>query len=264
MNYGLCRRPHDLFQQPPKLTLFFVLLASLPFDSEHSDTDLGSVDDLDQASPDEPVELESEPIPDGHPAYDRVQTPLEADVAPRVLNRRTVIGVLIVVAALLVTYLIVRASGGNGGDSPDLLTLAASNAPTVRLEVLTDDLDEAEEYILGEFGWPIRVPILAGSRLVGVGVDEIVEGVELPVLQYATSESEPITVYVFDYAFLDAAAGRISLTPAVYARLAEDDGVDVRRVEGSYIILWRRRAVIYTAVMLEDPSPIAEGLRRGR
>ncbi len=241
-----------------------MLLASLPFDSEHSDTDLGSVDDLDQASPDEPVELESEPIPDGHPAYDRVQTPLEADVAPRVLNRRTVIGVLIVVAALLVTYLIVRASGGNGGDSPDLLTLAASNAPTVRLEVLTDDLDEAEEYILGEFGWPIRVPILAGSRLVGVGVDEIVEGVELPVLQYATSESEPITVYVFDYAFLDAAAGRLSLAPAVFSRLAEDDGVDVRRVEGSYIILWRRRAVIYTAVTLEDPTPIAEGLRRGR
>ena len=244
----------------------FVLLASLAFDSEQSDGNPGSVDDLSHASPDEPAEPES--IPDNHPAYDRVQTPAAADahsdVAPRVLNRRVVFGVLIVVTALLVTYFIVRASGGNGGDSQDLLTLAASNAPTVRLEVLTEDLDEAEDYILGEFGWPIRVPVLAGSRLVGVGVDEIAEGVELPVLQYATGESEPITVYVFDYAFLDAAAGRLSLAPAVYARLAEDEGVDVRRVEGSYIILWRRRAVIYTAVMLEDPSPIAEGLRRGR
>ena len=133
-----------------------------------------------------------------------------------------------------------------------------------RLSTGTEDLDEAEDYILGEFGWPIRVPVLAGSRLVGVGVDEIAEGVELPVLQYATGESEPITVYVFDYAFLDAAAGRLSLAPAVYARVAEDEGVDVRCVEGGYIILWRRRVVIYPAVMLEDPSPIAEGLRRGR
>ena len=248
------------------MMLFFVLFASLPSDSEQSDADLSSVDAPNDASRDE--RAEPEPIPDDHPAYGRVQTPAETDVdsnvAARMLNRRIVISVLIFATALLVAYLIVRSSGGGSSDSPDLLTLAASNASSVRLEVLTEDLDEAEDYILGEFGWPIRVPILAGSRLVGVGVQEIVEGVELPVLQYATSEGEPITVYVFDYAFLDAAEGRLSLAPAVFARLAEDDGVDVRRVEESYIILWRRRAVIYTAVTHEDPTPIAEGLRRGR
>ena len=238
-----------------------MFLASTSNDSEQSDVPLNAAEAPSHASLDEPA---AKPIPDDLPTHGHVQTPVDSDVGPRVLNRRIVIGVLIFVAALLVTYFIVRPSGGTNGATPDLLRLAASNASTVRLEVLTDDLDEAEDYILGEFGWPIRVPILAGSRLVGVGIDEIAEGVELPVLQYATIESEPITVYVFDYAFLDAAEGRLSLAPAVFARLAEDDGVDVRRVEGSYIILWRRRAVIYTAVTHEDPTPIAEGLRRGR
>ena len=236
---------------------FFVLFASM-----QSDADVGPIDVPDPASPDAPAQ--SDPIPDDHPAYDRVQTRVEPEMARRVLYRRAVIGVLVVIAALAVVYLIVRNSGENGVNAPDLLSLAAANASSVRLDIRTEDLDEAEDYILGEFGWPIRVPVITGSRVVGVGVDEITEGVELPVLQYATSENEPITVYVYDYAFLDAASGRLTLAPAVYARLAEDDGVDVRRVDGYYVLLWRRRAVIYTAVTLEDPTPIAEGLRRSQ
>ena len=236
---------------------FFVLFASM-----QSDADVGPIDVPDPASPDAPDQ--SDPIPDDHPAYDRVQTRVEPEMARRVLYRRAIIGVLVVIAALAVVYLIVRNSGENGVNAPDLLSLAAANASSVRLDIRTEDLDEAEDYILGEFGWPIRVPVITGSRVVGVGVDEITEGVELPVLQYATSENEPITVYVYDYAFLDAASGRLTLAPAVYARLAEDDGVDVRRVDEYYVLLWRRRAVIYTAVTLEDPTPIAEGLRRSQ
>ncbi len=227
--------------------LFFVLLASL-----QSDDDLNAEELREQAH-----------VPDDHPAYDRIQTRVEPDSAAKGVNRRVLGGVALFIVALVITYLIVRPSG-EISDTPDLLTLAASEAGSVLLDIETEDLDEAEEYILGEFGWPIRVPVLSDSRLVGVGVDEITDGVELPVLQYATKDSEPITVYVYDYAFLDAAAGRLTLSPAVYARLAEDDGVDLRRVGDYYVLLWRRRAVIYTAVTFEDPALIADGLRLGR
>ena len=120
----------------------------------------------------------------------------------------------------------------------------------------------AEEYIIGEFGWPIRVPVLPDARLEGVGVETLVEGVEVPVLGYRTAADEPIIVYAYDYAFLDAAADRLRLTQPVYARLADDPPVDVRRVGESYLVLWRRRAAIYTAVTTSDPAPLVEYLRR--
>lgn len=244
---------------------FFVLFASTPNDSGQSRSDTASAYDSDAYETHLADEVaESEPLPNDHPAYDRIQTRVESDEARRKVGRRTLVGIVIFALALLATYYVVRASDDDTSDSPDLLELAVANAPSVRLGLQTEDLDEAEDYILGEFGWPIRVPVLASSRLVGVGVDEIAGGVELPVLQYATGENEPVTVYVYDYAFLDAAAGRLSLAPAVYARLAEEGGVDVRRIDENYVILWRRRAVVYTAVTLEDPTPIAEGLRRGR
>ncbi len=236
---------------------FFVLLAS-----SVSDENFGAAEDLSQAPFQEPVPTEY--IPDDHPAYDRVQTREETDSTPRRLNRRVFVGVLLFLGALITAYYIAGPSGDGSGNAPDLLELAAERAEEIVLEIQTEDLDEAEDFILGEFGWPIRVPVLAGSRLVGVGVDEITEGVELPVMQYATAEREPVTVFVYDYAFLDAAAGRLSLSPAVYARLAEDDGVDVRRVNDYFVILWRRRAVLFMAATLEDPSEIVEGLRRGR
>lgn len=206
-----------------------------------------------------PYDADPEALPDDHPAYDRVQDRPESPPRGR---KRNVFGlVVLLIAGLFITYLLLRPDGTEGG-TPDLLTLAAAQAPSVRLDILTEDLDEAEAFIYDEFGWPVRVPVLPDLRLVGAGVAEIADGVELPVLQYGDETTGPITVYVYDYAFLDAATGRLQLAPAVYARLAEDTPVDVRRVGDVYLVLWRRRATIYTAVTMADPAPFVEYLRR--
>ncbi|HYG66491.1 MAG TPA: hypothetical protein VD838_02495, partial [Anaeromyxobacteraceae bacterium] len=146
-------------------------------------------------------------------------------------------------------------------DAQDLLTLAAAHASDVRLDVATSDLDAAEEFVIGEFGWPIRVPVLPEARLEGVGVARLAEGVEVPVFRYQAG-GEPLVVYAYDYAFLDAAMDRLTLAAPVYARLADDPSVDVRRVGDAYLVLWRRRAAIYTAVTYDDPAPLVEYLQR--
>lgn len=200
-------------------------------------------------------------LPRDHPAYDRVQARGDDErrsPAPLLWGGLVL---LLMVAALGITYFLLRPEPGNGA-TPDLLSLAASHADAVELEMATDDLDLAQEYILSEFGWPVRVPVLPGARLLGVGVDAIADGIELPILQYQPEEGGPITVYLYDYAFLDAAEGRLHLAPAVYSRLAEDEPVDVRRVGETSLVLWRRRAAIYTAVMQGDPAPLVEYLRR--
>lgn len=198
-------------------------------------------------------------LPPDHPAYNRVQARRSGVRRGQLVSLFA--GVAIVLVGLLVTYLLLRPGAGEG-TALDLLTVVAAHADAATIDVTTSDLDEAEEYIIGEFGWPIRVPVLPEARLVGAGIDVLAEGVEVPVLRYARDDGSAITVYVYDYAFLDAASGVLTLSQPVYARLAEEPPVDVRRVGEAYLILWRRRAAIYTAVTYDDPAPLVEYLRR--
>lgn len=200
------------------------------------------------------------PVSHDHPAYDRVQTRDTPPVSSSSVLRGAAV-ILLMVATLALTYFALRPSPQDGA-LPDLLTLIAAHADVTEVLLATDDLDMAQEFILAEFGWPVRVPVLPDARLEGVGVDEIADGIEVPVLKYMPQEGGPITVFMYDYAFLDAAAGRLKLTPAVYSRLADEDPVDVRRVGETTLVLWRRRAAIYTAVTTDDPAPLVDYLRR--
>jgi hypothetical protein len=259
-----------------------VLLAAFPDDADAASESptppleeapppgVPTLDDDIPADPEPPELPEDRPplddyVPGDHPAYDRIQTrsanAQPSDSPTRTLVQRLAIGGAIAGLGLLVTVFLLRPDGTDGG-TPDLLALAAAHADVIELDERTDDLDLAQEYIYQEFGWPVRVPVLPDARLVGVGIAELAEGVEVPVLQYQPEEGDLISVYVYDYAFLDDAQGFVSLASPVYARLAEDDPVDVRRVGEAYLVLWRRRAAIYTAVLTDDPGPLVEYLRR--
>ncbi|HLT48588.1 MAG TPA: hypothetical protein VK002_15245, partial [Rubricoccaceae bacterium] len=218
-------------------------------------------DRMDPDGDDRDAPYDTASLPPDHPAYDRIQHRPRHERSRRSRIGGFLTAAALVVAGLVVTYALVRPDDAPG-DIQDLLTLAAEHADAVSLEVVTSDLDVAQQYIVGEFGWPIRVPVLPEARLEGVGVAALVEGVEVPVLRYRTTGDAPVVVYAYDYAFLDAAADRLRLAPPVYARLADEPPVDVRRVGDRYLVLWRRRAAIYTAVTSDDPAPLVEYLSR--
>jgi hypothetical protein len=153
---------------------------------------------------------------------------------------------VIAVIALVLTFAYMRRRAGE--QTPDLLALAATRAGAASVAIGTDDPGRAHQFILDQFGWPLDVPELESASLVGVGVDPLVAGVELPFLRYRTEEGVVVTVYAFDYAFLDAASRQVQLAPAVYARLSTVPALDVRRQDERYVIVWRRRAAIYAAV----------------
>jgi hypothetical protein len=153
---------------------------------------------------------------------------------------------VVAVIALIITFAFMRRRAGD--DSPDLLALAAARASQASVAIGTSDVESAHQFILDQFGWPLDVPELESAQLVGVGVDPLVAGVELPFLRYRTPEGVPLTVYAFDYAFLDAASRQVTLAPAVYAQLSSAPAMDMRRQEDRYVVVWRRRAAIYAAV----------------
>ena len=163
------------------------------------------MDDGDGDDGDVPYDTAS--LPPDHPAYDRIQSRPAKAPSQRSRLGGVITAVALVAAGLLVTYALVRPEA-TPANVQDLLTLAAEHAGAVTLDVTTSDLDEAQQFIVGEFGWPIRVPVLPDARLAG------------------------------------------------------DPPVDVRRVDDRYLVLWRRRATIYTAVTPDDPGPLVEYLKR--
>ncbi len=152
---------------------------------------------------------------------------------------------VVAIIALVVTFAYMQQRAGES--TPDLLTLAASRASAATVTVRTADSETAHQFILDQFGWPLDVPELEIASLMGVGVDPLVAGVELPFLRYRTQSGSSLTVYAFDYAFLDAAGRQVQLAPAVYARLSAPQSLDVRRQGDNYLVVWRRRAAINAA-----------------
>jgi hypothetical protein len=165
---------------------------------------------------------------------------------PRVWPLALAIGAVVTVIALVVTFAFLR--NREESDVPDILGLAAERAALAPIALRTSNAEEAGAYIFDQFGWPLMVPDLHAARLIGVGIDPLAEGVELPVLHYRTEDGASVTVYTYDYAFLDAAERQVRLAPAVYSHLADPEMLDVRRQDDRYLVIWRRRAAIYTAV----------------
>ncbi len=130
----------------------------------------------------------------------------------------------------------------------DLLVRVIATAEGFQPSYLTADDEQAEAYVADVFGWPIGLPELPGLRLVGVGEASLSPQLSVPAFRYTGSDGEDAVVFAYDYVFLDRAEGTLDLPEAAYAKLAEPDPVDARRLGGAYLVSWRRRAVVYTAV----------------
>ena len=180
-------------------------------------------------------------------AGDRRQTPVETET-----TRRTpwlwLIGT--VVLAVLVGVVYGAVTGADSASQADLLTEAVETARSFRVDVVTDEASRAEAFVIEQFGIPIAAPDLGGLQLLGAGAAELVPGLVVPAFRYDARSGATVVVFAYDYVTLDQARaeGKLVLAPAVYSRLAEPDPVDSRREGDAYVVTWRRRATIYSAV----------------
>ncbi|HEX8384561.1 MAG TPA: hypothetical protein VF576_00165 [Rubricoccaceae bacterium] len=130
----------------------------------------------------------------------------------------------------------------------DLLGRLSTTAAEFTPSYLTADDDQAEAYVADVFGWPIGLPELPGLNLVGVGEAALSPQLSVPAFRYEGDGGEATVVFAYDYVFLDQAEGTLDLPEATYAQLAEPEPVDTRRLGDAYLVSWRHRAVVYTAV----------------
>lgn len=169
------------------------------------------------------------------------------------------VAAIAVVAAILV-WVFQREEGGSDNDLLDrLVAVEAGYQP----DLLTVDNAQVARYIEDASGWIIDVPELPSLQVVGVGFADLTPQASVPAIRYDGADGSSAIVFAYDYVFLDSIRGGLSLPEAVYARLADDDAVDTRRLGEAYLVSWRQRAVVFTAVTRSEAlaEVIADGVR---
>jgi hypothetical protein len=194
---------------------------------------------------------------------ERLQTRTADDTGDTGLSWSWLLGIVLVVLAVVGVWVWTHR------DEPQetsLLRQAAEAAVEFRLMEITNDPNRAASYVLEEFGLSLFPPELDGFALLGVGAAELVPGVVMPAYRYDGNQGVTIVVFVYDYILLDQAAreGVLTLAPEVYSRLAEPEPIDSRRVGDAYVVTWRRRSMIFTAVApgQEAAERILQSVRR--
>lgn len=224
-----------------------------PIDGPTDGATDGATDAVDHAPSDPPATPAAAP---GLSAFDRVQTRLQAPVAPftDAAGARgafwKVVAVVVVVAAVTAGAWWTLTRDADAGS--DLLTRYAEIAADYQPALLTVSPEQAERYVEETSGWIIDAPELPALQVVGVGFADLSPEASVPAFRYDGASGESVLVYAYDYVFLDSVRGRFDLPEAVYAGLAEDEAVDTRRLGDHYFVSWRSRAVVFTAVTSDE------------
>lgn len=185
--------------------------------------------------------------PESFPAFEEIADPPKARRrihAPKWLPYAVV--ALVLLGSAIAFVLMTR--GTEEVVDTNLLFRLAQGADAFRPDVNTSEASEAADFVVEKFGWPIETPTIDGLQLMGVGEITLSETVVVPGFSFAGKGGAAATVAAYDYVFLDQVIEQFDLPPAVYATLGDDPPVDTRRLGAYYVVTWRDRAVIYTAV----------------
>ena len=204
---------------------------------------------------------------DSLPAFNRVQDwPGRRDVRPAPRWLWAVLALLVLAGIGIGAWYMWPKESGPGNFLVELLHTADDFRP----DLATTRPDEAAGLVLDELGWSVTPPDLPALALVGVGVPTVASlkstsaatavQVRLPAFRYEGAGGERAIVFVYDYILLDRLGNALDLPDATYAVLSEPTPVDARALDGLFVVTWRERAMLLTAVT-EDEA-VAERIRQ--
>lgn len=190
------------------------------------------------------------------PAFDRVQQRSTPPSAPSSswLRWLVPIGLLLAVAVWWVWPTAL--------DTEDLLLQLATTADAFQPDLATTAPDEARAFIIERLGWDVPPPDLPNLALVGAGLPAIgtmqataasqPSDIQIPAFRYEGSAGERAVVFAYDYILLDRIRDRYDLPEGTYAGLSEPTPLDSRVVDGIFVVTWRQRAMVFSAVTASE------------
>ena len=205
---------------------------------------------------------------DDLPAYERTQS--QAEPPPEddgsTTWRTTGLALLVAVGIGLAVWFF----GASDDDAGDMLVQLAETAAGFQPERATTVPDDARAFVYDALGWSVPPPDLPSLALVGVGLPTVgavrptpsasPSEVQVPAFRYEGGSGERAVVFAYDYILLDHVGGAFDLPEGTYAGLSEPTPVDSRVVDGAFVVTWRRRSMIFSAVT--ESEAIADRIRQ--
>ena len=191
-----------------------------------------------------------------------MQTRPSAVPPPEPIPRGRVVALVLLVAlGLGIAYVLLQ--DGDADEGANLLASFVDATDSYAPAVQTTQPGEARAFVLDQLGWDVRPPDLPALALVGVDLPVVgqAEGgapsardVVVPRFRYDGSAGQTAYVYAYDYITLDQVRASFDLPDATYAVLGEPVPVDTRRLDAAYLVTWRRRSMIFTAVTTSEEA----------
>lgn len=206
---------------------------------------------------------------DALPAFDRTQTQPAPPPRPtrRISAWRSAVAAIIlaIVVGILVWWLRPDPTA-----SRDLLEVLTEATVDFRPEVTTTVPEEGRMFILETLGWSITPPDLPSLALVGVGIPTVgairatpssaPADIQVPAFRYEGEGGARAVLYAYDYILLDRIRAQMDIPEGTYAALSEPTPVDSRVVAGVYVVTWRDRAMLFSAIT--DDETLAGRIRQ--
>ncbi|QXD14911.1 hypothetical protein GQ464_016060 [Rhodocaloribacter litoris] len=193
------------------------------------------------------------------------RTPASAASFAHRLRRRLrplLVAAALIVSAGLVGYGLTKLAPAPEPPETSLILLAARQAASVEPAFHTPSPEQAERYVRDRLGRRVTIPAIDDAVLLGVGQQALVEGAEVPVLLFEDVETEaPITIYTFNYAFLEQHRNRIQLERDILLQIASEDHFDLHDLGTRQVLVWRHRDDIFVAVIAGDAETLRDRIR---
>lgn len=183
-----------------------------------------------------------------HSESERMRTPVG------LLKKMAAVLSIIAVAGLLgygFTYLTRHQPDVN------LISISARQAESVEANFQTTSAEQAERFIHDRLGLRVTLPTIADAALQGVSIRTVVENAEVPVVLFQDASSdEPVTVYVYSYAFLDRHEKDLVLERDILRQIADEGNFDLHDLGDSKALVWRNRDDIFIAITSGDAEEL--------
>lgn len=201
------------------------------------------------------------------PAFDRVQSrPRGPAKEGRSLGLWIGLAALVLLGVGLTAWWLWPTEEGGG----DVLAHLVETSDAFQPDLVTTRPDEARALVLDALGWDVAPPDLPALAIVGVGIPSVGSvrpsanvapaEVQVPTFRYEGADGERAVVFAYDYILLDRVRAAFDLPDGTYAALSEPTPVDSRVVDGRFVVTWRRRAMIFSAVTPDEA--VAERIRQ--
>ena len=168
---------------------------------------------------------------------------------------------LILVASAIGTWIAFPSENGAVAENAHLFDVIAEHEPAENLTFLGSESSQIERFILDRLDRRVSVPELSDGNIIGVSVETVLPGFQLPAIRYSDLvSSQELLIYVLDYELISHIESRLDVDLNILNQIAAEDAFDIQIDNRGERLIFRERDDIYLALTESGAMDLNERL----